>query len=317
MKTTLARFVGLPVLALVANVQSSAQSSSPARYLSPLDCVDKGRVGPKNIVECGDLKFQVSQRGHDEYNTFSISKQVEISGVNVGSFLFQTFPTREGLDNGTYSKKLHFDIYDYGNLNGNKDPELIRQGDNIYVTFLVKFVTPAPTPEPGSQFDNGNGKFRRNVFFQFWPGGVVTHLYSNPPGSPEARSNRIGYVTVLTDDYGQNTYVESEKFEVLKDVWYRMYFQYNPDVTDGRIFVKMAPHRQGMKTSDMTTILDLRGNTLYETKANRRILPTFGNYHWGGSPNPVETHFTEMHVSKHPLESHTLLQARSTSAPGG
>ena len=45
------------------------------------------------------MKFQVSQRGHDEYNQSSISKQARISGVNVGGFIFKSLPTREGLDN--------------------------------------------------------------------------------------------------------------------------------------------------------------------------------------------------------------------------
>ena len=223
------------------------------------------------------------------------------------------------LDNGAYSKKLHFDIYDYGNLNGNKDKELIRAGDNIYVTFLVKFVTPAPIPEPGSEFDNDNGKFRRNLFFQFWPGGVVTHLYSYPHDSPEAKANKFGYVTVLTDNYGENKYVLSERYEVEKDKWYRLYFQYNPDVHNGRILAEMAPHSTELATEDMVTLLDLQGNTLYEDKSGRRILPTFGNYHWGGSPNEVETHFTEILTSKKPLRYHSLragqrqLTSRQTS----
>ena len=298
----------ISIFALTAN--AIAQTTAPTRYISPLDCVYKGRVETKNIVECGDMKFKVSQKGHDEYNRFSISKQTNISGVNVGSFIFKSLPTREGLGNDAYSKKLHFDIYDYGNLNGNKDKELMRAGDNIYVTFLVKFVTTAPVPEPGSAFDNDNGKYRRNLFFQFWPGGVATHLYSYPHDIPEAKAKKFGYVTVLTADYGKNKVTLSKKFEVEKDKWYRMYFQYNPDVEDGRIFAKMAPHHQGLLTDQMTNLLDLKGNTLYETKSARRILPTFGNYHWGGSPNSVETHFTEIHVSKKPLRSHTLLQGR-------
>ncbi len=300
----------ISIVALTVDV--SAQTSGPDRYISPLDCVYKGRVGKKNIVECGATKFQVSQRGHDEYNRFSISKKTEISGVKVGSFIFRSFSTREGLDNGTYSKKMHFDVYDYGNLNGNKDKELIRAGDNIYFTFLVKFATTAPIPERGSRFDNDNGKFRRNLFFQFWPGGVVTHFNSYPHGSPEAKANKFGYVTVLTGDYGKNKVTLSKKFEVGKDKWYRMYFQYKPDVHNGRIFVKMARHKKGLMTEKMTTLLDLQGNTLYETKSNRRILPTFGNYHWGGCPNRVETHFTEIRASKKPLQSHFLL----SSGPG-
>lgn len=291
---------------------AGAQTTAPARYISPLDCVYKGRVGKKNIVESGKLKFQVSQKGHDEYNLFSISRETEISGINVGSFIFKTRPTREDLGNGAYSKKLHFDIYDYGNLNGNRDRELMRPGDSIYVTFLVKFATTAPVPARGSQFDNDNPKYRRNLFFQFWPGGVVTHLYSYPPDSPEARANKFGYVTVLTADFGRNKVTLSRKFDVQKDRWYRMYFQYQPDVSNGRIFVKMAPHSQGLLTDKMTTLLDLQGNTLYETKSNRRILPTFGNYHWGGSPDNVETHFSEMLVSKAPLQSHTLLEGRAS-----
>ena len=68
----------------------STQASAPGRYIRATDCVYKGRVGAKNIVECGETKFQVSQRGHDEYNRFSISRQTEISGVNVGSFVFKS-----------------------------------------------------------------------------------------------------------------------------------------------------------------------------------------------------------------------------------
>jgi len=296
----------LLVYASFLTATANAQTTGPARYLSPLDCVYQGRIGTKNIVECGDLKFQVSQRGHDEYNRFRISNQTEISGVNVGSFIYTSPPTRDGLDNGTYSKKLHFDIYDYGNLNGNKDKELIRAGDNLYVTFLVKFATTAPIPERGSQFDNDNGKFRRNLFFQFWPGGVVTHFNSYPHDSPEAEAHKFGYVTVLTANYGKNEVTLSEEFEVEKDRWYRMYFQYHPDVHHGRILAKMAQHTKGLATNNMPTLLDLQGNTLYEDKSGRRILPTFGNYHWGGCPNRIETHFTEFLVSKEPLQTHFL-----------
>lgn len=295
-----------------ANSQAEQLSTTaPARCISPLDCEFKGRVGTRNVVECGKLQFKVSQKGHDAYNLFSISQQTEISGVKVGSFIFKTLPTRADQGNDAYSKKMHFDIYDYGNLNGNKDKELMRAGDNIYATFLVKFATTAPVPERGSQFDNDNPKYRRNVFFQFWPGGVVTHLYSYPHGSKEAEAGKCGYVTVLTADYGTNKVTESKRFVVAKDTWYRMYFQYKPDVKNGRILAKMAPHRQSLRTAEMMTLLDLKGNTLYETKANRRILPTFGNYHWGGSPNSVETHFTEIHISKEPLKSHRLRQGRT------
>jgi hypothetical protein len=260
-------------------------------------------------VESGDVKFKVSQKGHDEYNRFSVSKETKISGVNVGCFIFTSLPTREDLDNGAYSKKLHFDIYDYANLNGKKDAELIKAGDNVYVTFLVKFATPAPTPEPGSEFDNDNVKYWRTLFFQFWPGGVATHLYSYRHDSPEAKANKFGYVTVLTADYGENKFVLSDRFEVEKDKWYRMYFQYNPDVRAGRILAKMAQHREGLATDEMTTMLDLQGATLYQEKSDRRILPTFGNYHWGGCPHKVESHFTEILVSKEPVEQHRLLGA--------
>ncbi|TWU28018.1 hypothetical protein [Novipirellula artificiosorum] len=298
--------IGCLVCAFVLTASSAAQTTAPARYLSPLECDYLGRVGPKNIVQLGETKFQVSQRGLDEYNQFSISKETQIAGVNVGSFIFKSMPTREGLDNGTYSKKLHFDIYDYGNLNGNKEKELIQAGDNIYVTFLVRFVTSAPVPTPGSQFDNDNGKFRRNLFFQFWPGGVVTHLYSHAPDSPEGKANKFGYVSVLTDNFGVNKYVVSDRFEVEQNKWYRMYFQYRPAVQNGRILAKMAEHRKGLQTEEMTTILDLRDNTLYEHKSARRILPTFGNYHWGGCPHRVETHFTEIRVTKEPVQHHFL-----------
>ena len=301
----------LIICTFVLAASASAGTTAPARYISPLDCAYQGRVGTKNIVACGDMKFQVSQKGHDEYNWFSISKQTKISDVTVGSFIFKSSPTREDLGNAAYSKKLHFDVYDYGNLNGNKDRELMRAGDNIYVTFLVRFATTAPVPERGSAFDNENGKFRRNLFFQFWPGGVVTHLYSYPHGSLEAKERKFGYVTVLTADYGRNKVTLSKKFDVERDQWYRMYFQYMPDVNNGRIFVKMARHCQGLLTDDMTTLLDLQGNTLYETKSGRRILPTFGNYHWGGSPNSVETHFTEVLASKEHLQTHNLLQGRT------
>jgi hypothetical protein len=60
----------------------------------------------------------------------------------------------------------------------------------------------------------------------------------------------------------------------------------------------------------MTTLIDLRGNTLYKTKSSRRILPTFGNYHFGACPTSVETHFTEILTSKEPLASHVLLTGR-------
>lgn len=276
----------------------SAQTTAPSRYLSPLSCVDKGRVGSLNIVENGGKKFKVSQKGHDAYNEFSISKTTEVSDVKTGSFIFKSLPNRDGIDNGAYSKKLHFDIYDYGNLNGNKDRELIKAGDSIHVSFLVKFVTAAPAPTPGSKFDDGNIKYLRNLFFQFWPGGVATHLNSYPPGSAEAKANKFGYVTVMTADYGKNKVTISPKYNVKKDTWYRMYFHYNPDVKDGRIHAKMASHRKGLRTDDMSTIFDLNGNTLYETKSQRRILPTFGSYHWGGCPTPVETHFTEVYVSR-------------------
>ena len=115
-------------------------------------------------------------------------------------------------------------------------------------------------------------------------------------------------MTVLTGGYGQNEPTLSEKFEVSQDVWYRMYFQYNPDVSDGRILAKIAPHHQGLETDAMTTIIDLQGNTLYETKSKRRILPTIGSYHWGGNPTIVETHFTEIQISKEQLHSHTLVE---------
>jgi hypothetical protein len=72
----------------------------------------------------------------------------------------------------------------------------------------------------------------------------------------------------------------------------------------------MAEHREGLATKDMTTILDLNGATLYQEKSNRRILPTFGNYHWGGCPHEVESHFTEVLLSKEPLEQHSLIGGR-------
>ena len=87
-----------------------------------------------------------------------------------------------------------------------------------------------------------------------------------------------------------------------------MYFQYHPDVTAGRIMAKISAHQPELKTQDMETIIDLKGNTLYATKANRRILPTIGNYHWGGCPNMVETQFTEVEISKSPIPTHQLGQ---------
>ena len=297
------------VSSLALGTNAFAQTTAPTRYISPLNCDYRGRVGALNIVESGDVKFKVSQKGHDRYNQFSISKQTKLSGINVGSFSFTSLPTRDDLDNGAYSKKLHFDIYDYGNLNGKKNAELIKVGDNIYVTFLVKFATPAPTPEPGSAFDNDNVKYRRNLFFQFWPGGVATHLNSYGHDSAAAKANEFGYVTILTADYGENKFVLSDRFEVEKNTWYRMYFQYNPDERDGRILAKMAKHRRGLTTSEMTTMLDLQGATFYQGKSDRRILPTFGNYHWGGCPHQVESHFTEILVSKEPVEQHLLLGA--------
>ena len=178
-----------------------AQTTAPARYISPLDCDYRGRIGALNIVESGDVKFKVSQKGHDEYNQFSISKRTKISGVNV-------------------------------------------------------------------------------------------------------------YVTFLTADYSENKFVLSDRFEVEKNKWYRMYFQYNPVVRAGRILAKLAQHREGLATHEMTTMLDLQGATLYQEKSDRRILPTFGNYHWGGCPHKVESHFTEILVSKEPVEQHLLLGAK-------
>ncbi|WP_146525532.1 hypothetical protein [Novipirellula artificiosorum] len=288
-----------------------AQTTAPARYISPLNCNYKGRVGAINLVESGDTKFKVSQKGHDEYNRFSISKETKISGINVGSFIFKSLPTREDLDNGAYSKKLHFDIYDYGNLNGKKDAELIRVGDTIYVTFLVKFATPAPTPEPGSEFDKEDARYWRTLFFQFWQGGVATHLYSYAHDTPEAKDGKFGYVTVLTADYGENKFVLSDRFEVERGQWYRMYFQYNPDVRDGKILAKMARHREDLATEDMTTMLELKGATFYQDRPKSRVLPTFGNYHWGGCPHKVESHFTEILISKEPLQQHSLLGGRA------
>ena len=287
-----------------------AQTTAPSRYISPLDCVDKGKVDSRNLVENDGLNFKVSQKGHDAYNQFTISKTAEVSGVKTGSFIFKSLPNQEGTDNGAYSKKLHFDIYDYGNLNGNKDKELIKAGDSIHVSFLVKFVTEAPAPTPGSKFDNGNIKYLRNLFFQFWPGGVATHFCNYSPDSAEAKANKFGYITVMTAEYGENKVTISPGYEVRKDSWYRIYFHYKPDVSEGRIHAKIAPHRESLRTEDMTTIFDLKGNTIYETKSQRRILPTFGSYHWGGCPNPVETHFTEVNVSREEIKTHTLLRGR-------
>ena len=115
---------------------------------------------------------------------------------------------------------------------------------------------------------------------------------------------------MLTADYGENKVTLSKKYAVVKDKWYRMYFQYNPDVRAGRILAKMAQHREGLSTDEMTTMLDLQGATLYQEKSGRRVLPTFGNYHWGGCPHKVESHFTEILVSKEPVEQHILLGAK-------
>lgn len=301
-----------PILlgALVFTSFLSAQSTAPNRYLSPLDCIDRGRVGSLNVVENGGLKFKVSQKGHDAYNAFSISKTTEVSGVKTGSFIFKSLPNQGEVGNGAYSKKLHFDIYDYGNLNGNKDKELIKAGDTIHVSFLVKFVTDAPAPTPGSKFDNGSIRYLRNLFFQFWPGGVATHFSNYPRESEEAKAGKFGYVTVMTAEYGENKVTISPGYEVKKDTWYRMYFHYNPDVSDGRISARIARHRNGLLTEEMTTIFDLKGNTIYEDRSHRRILPTFGSYHWGECPSPVETHFTEVYASREHLKAHPLRQGR-------
>ena len=298
------------ICSLLLTTGVAAQTSSPQRYISPLNCVNQGRVGKINVVEMGETKFKVSQKGHDDYNHFRISKTTKISEVQVGSFIFESLPTRDGGDNGAYSKKLHFDIYDYGNLNGKKATELIRIGDTIYSTFLVKFATPAPMPLAGSKFDKQDSKYHRNLFFQFWPGGVATHLYNYPRDTPEANAGKFGYVTVLTADYGENRFVLSDRFEVEQNTWYRMYFQYHPDLSDGRILVKMARHRKELATKDMRTILDLSGATFYQDRPKARMLPTFGNYHWGACPKKVETHFTEILVSRKPIEHHSLRAAQ-------
>ncbi|MEM7317225.1 MAG: hypothetical protein AAF497_29205 [Planctomycetota bacterium] len=278
-----------------------AQDTAPARFLSPLACVSKGKVEGRNIVVCDGLKFQVSQKGHDAYNQFGISHDTKVSGIKVGSINFRSLPTYEELDNGAYSKKLHLDLYDYHDLNGNKNRELIKAGDNIYVTFLVRFMTRAPAPIPGSKFDNDDPRYRRSLFFQFWPGGVATHFNSSAASESETEPEKFGYVTVLTADYGTNKSTLSKKFDVERGKWYRIYFQYNPDVTDGRILARVALHQQDQITDEMQTLIDTRGNTLYADKSHRRILPTFGHYHWGGSPNIVETHFTEVRISKSPI----------------
>ena len=299
------------LIAFLLSTFLSAQTTAPSRYISPLDCVDKGRVGSLNIVENGGLKFKVSQKGNDAYNEFRISKTTKVLGVKAGAFIFKSLPNRDGVNNNAYSKKLHFDIYDYGNLNGNKDKELIKAGDTIHVSFLVKFVTAAPSPIPGSRFDDGNIKYLRNLFFQFWPGGVATHLSNYPLDSVEAKAGKFGYVTVMTGDYGTNKVTVSPRYDVKKDTWYRMCFHYKPDVKDGKVHAKIAMYRGDLRTGEMTTIFDLKGNTLYETKSQRRILPTFGSYHWGGCPTPVETHFTEVNVSREEIEVHPLRQGRS------
>lgn len=291
---------------LITNSLAVAQESSPARTISPLDCVLKGKVKKKNIVQCGESKFQISQKGLDAYNQFGISHDTTIFGAQVGSFIFRSIPTQEGIDNGQYSKKMHFDIYDYGNLNGNKERELIKAGDTVYVTFLVKFPTVAPTPTTGSRFDNDDPKYRRSLFFQFWPGGVATHFNSYRANSPEAIAGKFGYVTVMTADYGTDNLTISEKYEVERDQWYRMYFQYSPDVKDGKIFASMAPCKKTQLAKDMTQLIQVNGNTLYATKSNRRMLPTFGHYHWGGCPNLTETQFTEIEVSKTPMTEFKL-----------
>jgi len=261
-----------------------------------------------NIVENGGLRFKVSQKGHNEYNKLAISKTTSVSGETVGSFCFSSFPTRDDLDNGQFSKKLHFDLYDYADLNGNKKKELMRGGDKIFATFLVKFPTQAPNPEAGTKFDNGDVRYKRNLFFQFWPGGVATHLRSHPRDSPEGKAGKFGYVTVQTGPYGVNQPTVSKGFEVEKDRWYRMYFEYHPSVTDGKIAAWIGPHQQGLRTKDMTKLVDLRGNTLYEDKPDRRILPTFGNYHFGDCATKLETCFTEVLLSREPIEEHWIRQ---------
>ena len=161
-------------------------------------------------------------------------------------------------------------------------------------------------PAKGSRFDKPDPKYQRNLFFQFWPGGVATHLNNYPRDSPEAKAGKFGYVTVLTADYGENRFVLSDRFEVQQNTWYRMYFQYHPHLSDGKIQAKMAPHRNELATKDMTTILNLTGATFYQDRPKARVLPTFGNYHWGACPEKVETHFTEILVSRKPIEHHSL-----------
>ena len=70
--------------------------------------------------------------------------------------------------------------------------------------------------------------------------------------------------------------------------------------------VKMAQHRKDLATNDMTTILDLIGATFYQDRLKTRVLPTFGNYHWGACPTKVETHFTEILVTRKPITHHSL-----------
>lgn len=310
MQKQLLRPLGLTTAVLVffSCTFAGAQSTAPARYISPLDCIGKGKQDGMNIIENGGLRFKVSQKGHDEYNKLTISKTTKVSGVTVGSFCFSSLPTRDELDNGHFSKKLHFDIYDYANLNGNKKKELIRGGDRVFATFLVKFPTQAPNPEPGSKLDNGDRRFKRNLFFQFWPGGVSTHLNSYPHDSTKGKQGRFGYVTVQTGPYGANQPVLSREFEVEKDRWYRMYFEYNPDVQDGKIAAWIAPHKPDLQTKDMTELIDLRGNTLYEETPNRLILPTFGIYHTGACATKVTTCVTEVLLSRDPIAKHSMLQ---------
>ena len=87
-----------------------------------------------------------------------------------------------------------------------------------------------------------------------------------------------------------------------------MYFEYNPDVEDGKIAAWIAPHKPDLRTKDMTELLDLRGNTLYEETPNRLILPTFGNYHSGNCATKVGTCFTEVLLSRDPIAKHSMLQ---------
>ena len=69
----------IAALAFLSCTFACAQSTAPARYISPLDCIEKGKQDGMNIIENGGLRFKVSQKGHDEYNKLTISKITKVS----------------------------------------------------------------------------------------------------------------------------------------------------------------------------------------------------------------------------------------------